>query len=422
MSDNKPQRIIRRGPATEQTASRGRRPAVNMKPQAVPTAFGPQQFFATCPRGLEALLAEDLAQVGGTDIKPAAGGVHFTGDWRVCDRANLESRIAARILWRVGQGRYRTEDDIYSLVRSLPWGGWFTLKRTIRVYVTALRCPLQSLEFLTLRIKDAVCDRFRDECGERPSVDTAAPDVRIHAYVTESEATLYLDTSGEPLYIRGFKYAKVGAPLKENLAAGILRLSGWQPGQPLVDPMCGSGTFLMEAAQMSFKIAPGMQREFAFEKLRNFDLPLWREVREAASAQSLPITQLPIYGSDIDPDALARAEQNLAVAGLLKAVHLQQADMLQLAAPAESGVLVANPPYGERLGDSVALLEFYPLLGDALKKNFTGWACHFISSDTELPRRISLKASRRLPLFNGALECRLYEYRMVSGTLRPPEK
>ncbi len=420
MNDKKPLRIIRRGPATEQTASRGPRPA----PRATRDAplQGPQQFFATCPRGLEALLVEDLTALGASDIKPVAGGVHFRGEWRVCYRTNLESRIAARVLWRVGQGRYRTEEDVYQLARSLPWLEWFSQHQTIRVHVTAQRCPLKSLEFITLRIKDAVCDRFRDECGERPSVDTAAPDVRIHAYLTEADAMFYVDTSGEPLYIRGFKHAKVGAPLKENLAAGILRLSGWQPGQVLLDPMCGSGTFLIEAAQMALEIAPGLQREFAFEKLRNFNLPLWREVREAAVDKRRPVTQLPIYGSDIDPDALARAEQNLALAGLLAAVHVQQADLLQREAPASSGVMVANPPYGERLGDSVALLEFYPKLGDALKKSFSGWVCHFISSDTELPKRIGLKASRRVPLFNGALECRLYEYRMVSGSLRTPEK
>lgn len=419
MNDKKsPLRIIRRGPATEQTASshptRTPRPVL----QATPTASGLQHFFATCPRGLEALLAEDLEHLGATQIRPTAGGVHFQGDWQVCYRANLESRIATRVLWRVGHGPFGSEDDIYRLTRGLPWTSWFIPRRTIRVYVTAVRCKLKSLEFITLRIKDAVCDQFRDETGERPSVDTAAPDVRIHAFLTDKEATLYLDTSGEPLYIRGFKLAKVAAPLKENLAAGILRLSGWKPGTPLLDPMCGSGTFLLEAAQMSLGIAPGFQREFAFEKLRNFNLPLWRQVRETASARRQPVTPLPIYGSDIDLDAVVRAEQNLAAAGLAQAVKLQQADLLTLTAPQPQGVMVGNPPYGERLGDGEALWGFYPLLGDALKKNFSGWVCHFISSDTELPKRIGLKASRRVPLFNGALECRLYEYTMVSGQHR----
>ena len=364
---------------------------------------------------LEPLLADELIALGATDPKAVPGGVQFAGDWALCSRANLESRIATRVLWRIGHGPYRREDDIYHLARDLPWTAWFIPRRTIRVYVTAVRSPLKSLEFITLRIKDAVCDCFRDELNERPSVDTAAPDVRIHAFLTESEATLYLDTSGEPLYIRGFKHAKVEAPLKENLAAGILRLSGWKPGEPLLDPMCGSGTFLIEAAQMALDIAPGFQREFAFEKLRNFNLPLWREVRETANARRRPLTQLPIYGSDISADALARAEQNLAVAGLGKAVHLLHADLLDLDAPEPAGVMVANPPYGERLGEDEALHAFYPRLGDALKKHFTGWVCHFISSDIELPKRIGLKASRRVPLFNGALECRLYEYRLVSG-------
>lgn len=417
-NEKRPVRIIRRGPATEHTASRGTRPAP--EPTAAGLA-GVQRFFATCPRGLEALLAEDLGEAGGREIETVPGGAHFSGDWKSCYAANLTSRIATRILWRVGRAKYRSEDDIYALARGLPWEGWFEVRRTFRVHMTAVRSPLKSLEFTTLRIKDAVCDRFRDTVGDRPNIDTAAPNVRIHAFLTADEVTLYLDTSGEPLYIRGFKHAKVEAPLKENLAAGILRLSGWQPGQTLLDPMCGSGTFLIEAAQMALNIAPGFQRAFAFEKFRNFDLALWRKLREEENAKRLPLAPLPIFGSDIDPDALARAQQNLAVAGLERAVTLQQADLLTREAPAESGVMVANPPYGERLGEAQALLEFYPKLGDALKARFSGWVCHFISSDAELPRRIGLKASRRVPLFNGALECRLYEYRMVSGGNRSPK-
>ncbi|MEY3202330.1 MAG: hypothetical protein RIR70_1880, partial [Pseudomonadota bacterium] len=250
MNDKKPLRIIRRAPAMERVASGAARSQRDIAPGA-----GVQIFFATCPRGLEPLLAEDLAALGGSDIRPVAGGVHFKGDWRACYRANLESRIAARVLWCVGEGRYRTEEDIYALARRITWMSWFSQHQTMRVYVTAKRCPLKSLEFITLRIKDAVCDRFRDECGERPSIDTESPDVRIHAYLTEADATFYVDTSGEPLYIRGMKHAKVGAPIKENLAAGILRLAGWQPGQTLLDPMCGSGTFLIEAAQMALDIA-----------------------------------------------------------------------------------------------------------------------------------------------------------------------
>ncbi|MBA3904497.1 MAG: RNA methyltransferase [Rhodocyclaceae bacterium] len=375
-------------------------------------------FFATCPRGLEALLADELTQSGAIRVDTVAGGAGFEGSWETCYRANLESRIATRILWRVGHAPYKREEDIYKLAYGLPWQQWFAVRRTLRVYMTAIRCPLKSLDFITLRIKDAVCDRFRAEVDARPSVDTAEPDVRIHAFLTDREATLYLDTSGDALYMRGYKYASVGAPLKENLAAGILRLSGWQPGTPLLDPMCGSGTFLIEAAQMAHDIAPGLGRPFGFARLENFDEPLWHRLRAAAEARRKPIAPQAIHGSDIDVDMVERARQNLAAARLDEAVRLQRADLLELAPPAPEGVLVANPPYGVRLGEEERLAAFYPKLGDALKQRFAGWRCYLFSGDPQLPRLIGLKASRRTPLYNGALECRLLEYKVVSGQMR----
>jgi putative N6-adenine-specific DNA methylase len=204
--------------------------------------FSLNHYFATCPRGLEALLAEDLAAAGGKEVKVVPGGAGCQGTLETACRVNLESRIATRLLWRQAQGSYRTEADIYRLAYDLDWTRLFSVDRSIRVYVTAIRSPLKSIEFITLKVKDAVCDRFRADTGRRPSVNTRNPEVRIHLFLTDQQATLYLDTSGEPLYLRGHKLAKVGAPLKENLAAGILRLSGWQPGTPLLDPMCGSGT------------------------------------------------------------------------------------------------------------------------------------------------------------------------------------
>ena len=189
-----------------------------------------ERFFATCPRGLEPLLAEDLTAAGGIEPTPVPGGVHFTGDWPACYAANLHSRIATRVLWRVANGKYAREDDIYKLALDCPWGKWFAATQTIRVDVTAVKSPLKSLEFITLRIKDAICDRFRADTGKRPNVDTREPDVRMHGFITADECTLYVDTSGAPLYQRGLRQKTVEAPLKENVAAGIIRLSGWQPG------------------------------------------------------------------------------------------------------------------------------------------------------------------------------------------------
>ncbi len=377
-----------------------------------------ETFFASCPRGLEQLLAEDLAAAGARDLKQIFGGVHFLADWPACYRANLHSRIATRILWRVAHAPYGKEEDIYRLALDTPWPRWFLAEQTIRVDVTAVKSPLKSVDFVTLRIKDAICDRFRRDGGTRPSVDTRQPDVRVHGFINGDHCTLYLDTSGAPLYQRGFRQKTVDAPLKENLAAGILRLSGWQPGVPLLDPMCGSGTFLIEAAQMALRVAPGARRDFAFQRLRHFDPAAWKRLLDAARAGEAAVEDAGIFGSDISPVAVRATLANLDRAGLLPAVKLSPGDLLDIDAPAERGILVSNPPYGERVSDHDELAEFYPLLGSALKRRFAGWSCYLISADTRLPKLVRLTPSRKTPLFNGALECRLYEFRMVAGSNR----
>ena len=377
-----------------------------------------EKFFASCPRGLESLLVEDLGAAGVAHVKQIPGGVHFAADWPSCYAINLHSRIATRVLWRVAHGRYAKEDDIYRLALETPWTKWFDVEQTIRVDVTAVKSPLKSLEFITLRIKDAVCDRFRREFDKRPSVDTREPDVRIHSFITADECTLYVDTSGAPLYQRGLRQKTVEAPLKENIAAGILRLSGWQPGTPLIDPMCGSGTFLVEAAQIALNIAPGAGRDFGFQRLKNFDLPIWKEMLDTAMDAEKPAAFANIYGSDLSPVAVRAALANLDRAGLLPAVSLSSGDVLVIDAPAEAGVMIANPPYGERLSELDDLAEFYPLLGSALKRKFAGWNCYLLSADTRLPKMMRLTPSKKTPLFNGALECRLYEFKMVAGSNR----
>jgi len=377
-------------------------------------------FFAPCPRGLETILLGDLETLGAQNVRSAEGGVHFSGDWPLCYRANLENRIASRILWRVKDTQYRNEQDIYKTVFELQWQRWFDVTNTIRVNTTAIRCSLKSLEFITLLVKDAVCDRFRTHCNERPSVDTLAPDIRIHVFIEDNKMMLYLDTSGDALFKRGVRQHTNIAPIRENLAAGILRLSGWQPGTPLLDPMCGSGTFLIEAAQMSLNIQPGIARGFAFEKLKNFDAAKWQAMREQAIAAQLPAKPLEIYGSDLYGDALKTAWRNLQEAGLAECVQLKQANVLEISAPADHGILVANLPYGERMGELDELAELYPKLGDALKKKFGGWTAYLFTADKAILKLMRLSPSRRTPLFNGAIECRLLEYKIVSGSNRRP--
>ena len=379
-----------------------------------------ERFFATCPRGLEPLLAEDITAAGVTDLKAIPGGVHLIADWPACYTINLHSRIATRVLWRVANGKYAREDDIYKLALETPWAKWFGAKQTIRVDVVAVKSPLKSLEFITLRIKDAVCDRFRADQGTRPSVDTREPEVRIHGFLTADECTLYIDTSGAPLYQRGLRQKTVEAPLKENVAAGILRLSGWQPGTPLLDPMCGSGTFLVEAAQIALNIAPGSGgRSFGFQRLKNFRLEIWKDLLDAAQDAEKPAQHAQIYGSDISPVAVRAALANLDRAGLLPAVTLSSGDLLEIDAPAPNGILIANPPYGERLSEQEELAAFYPPLGSALKRKFAGWNCYLLTADLRMPKLMRLTPSKKTPLFNGAIECRLFEFKMVAGSNRP---
>ena len=381
-----------------------------------------QNYFATCPRGLEPVLEAELTALGGKKIVVTDGGVSFSGDVALSWKANLESRVATRILWRVGQTPYSNEDGIYKQAMALPWPKWFDVSRTIMVKVTAVKCPLRSLEFVTLRIKDAVCDKFRQINNERPSVDTREPDIRIHAFLTATDCQFYVDTSGAALYQRGNRQNSVEAPLRENLAAGILKLSGWQPGSPLLDPMCGSGTFLIEAAMMALDSAPGLKRSFGFEKLKNFDPGAWGEIKKAAFKRVKPASPMLIFGSDNDSMAVRAARQNLEAAGLSNVVQVQQLDVLEAPAPVlpegMTGTLLTNPPYGERIGESDDLAELYPHLAASLKRNFAGWNAFFLTSDLRMPKLMRLQPSRKTALFNGPLECRLFEFRMVAGSNR----
>lgn len=376
------------------------------------------QYFATCPRGLEALLSDELKAQQARNVQITDGGVSFMGDLAVCYRANLHSRIATRILVQVGRGQYASEDDLYQAAYKLNWPNLFDVKHDFMVKVTGVKCPLKSLEFATLRIKDAVCDKFRQAVGSRPYIDTKTPAVRIHAYLTVDSYTYYIDSSGAALYQRGNRKASIEAPLRENLAAGILKLSGWQVGQPLLDPMCGSGTFLLEAGMMALNIAPGLKRDFGFERLKNFESDTWKKVKNAALKAVKPATFQQLYGSDSDIHAVRVARQNLDAAGMIDVAKLAQTNFTELAPPATNGVLVTNPPYGVRIGEDEELAILYPKMGEVLKRQFAGWNTYFLTNDLRLPKLMRLTPSKRTPLFNGPLECRLFEIKMVAGSNR----
>lgn len=418
-----------------------------------PTLF---DFFAPCPRGLEAALAAELAEIAARHaIAPydageqVPGGVHFRGGWAAGMAANLHSRIASRVLLKIAHRPYRNEQDVYALALEQPWERWFASTQTLRVDITAIKSPLKSLEFATLRVKDAICDRLREKTGARPSVDTAQPDVRVFAFLTAGDCTLYLDTSGEPLFKRGWRLDKGAAPLRENLAAGILRLTGWMPGTPLYDPMCGSGTFVAEAAQIALGVAPGIERRFGFEKLKQYDITAWQALKVAAMdakrAARGKRDDLLVFGSDISGDMLEKTRANLERAGV-PSLWLKQLDARNMAPPVETpGVIVTNPPYGERIevrgrgprgdaretgrnrgGDDAFRRthtdapdgEFFRAVGDALKQRFTGWQAFMLSSDRTLPGQLRLRESAKTPLFNGALECRLFRFDLIAGSVR----
>ena len=376
------------------------------------------QYFASCPRGLESILSDELESLRAVGIKIVDGGVKFESTTEIMYRANLTSRIATRILCRVANGNYKTEDDLYNAALNVKWSNLFNVSHGIKVSTTGVKCPLKSLDFMTLRIKDAVCDQFRSQVNARPNVEIRDPDIRIHLYLEADYFDLYIDTSGQPLYQRGFRKSSVEAPIRENLAAGILALSGWKPGDTLLDPMCGSGTFLIEAAMIALNKAPGLKRNFGFEHWKDFDSVLFKNIKSEYQAQIKPLVFSHIYGSDEDLRAIRVTKGNLEEAGLKTAVELSRKSFNDIVAPAKEGVLITNPPYGVRIGEDEGLAKAYPLWASTMKQKLSGWRTYFLTSDLRMPKLMRLSPSKKTPLYNGALDCRLFEIKMVAGSNR----
>jgi putative N6-adenine-specific DNA methylase len=373
--------------------------------------------FAPCPSGLEFVLEQELVDLGFENVQRGRAGCHFVADWSGVMHANLMSRIATRILARVGHGTVYTEDDIYALTHSVEWERWFGAERSLRVDTSAIRSPMKSLQFCNLVAKDAICDRLLDLEGERPSIDTVRPDARVHVFLDETTATLYLDTSGESLFKRGWRFDKGEAPLRENLAAGLLALSGWQPHIPLFDPFCGSGTILIEAAMISLNIPPGINRPFAFERLRNHDSRRWQDMLDKSRLHIKPALEAPIVGIDLDPQAIDAALSNADRSGLdPTCLDFAVGDAVSTPPPSEPGFIVTNPPYGDRL--DTYDLSLWKEWAQQLKHEFAGWQLHVISSDRDLPKHLRLKPRLKTPIFNGALDCRLFAIDLVAAGYR----
>jgi putative N6-adenine-specific DNA methylase len=405
------------------------------------------QLFLPCAAGVEALLADEVKRLGARHPKAQRGGVAVDGDTLFAMKLNLESRLAQRVLWPLAHGAYRHEQDLYDLARDgVRWADWITPRQTLRVDTTAQRAPLQSLNFASLRIKDAVCDTLRDATGERPSVDTRAPDLPLALHLTATHATLYVDLSGEALFKRGWRDAgaqKGEAPLKETLAAAMLAAAGWQgraEDGPLLDPACGAGTIAIEAAQLACGIAAGAQRRFAFEKLMPFrdQLGAWRELQRTAR-ERVHAAAVPVFAGDVAFRMTDFAARNAERAGVRDAIQFKTADALQRPPPAEAGVIVMNPPYGERIAPKGTLrgeridpqgvagarenfdagasaADFYAGLAAHWKRSYAGWTAWILSPDPKLPSLMRLKESRRVPLWNGPIECRLLRFDIQAGS------
>jgi putative N6-adenine-specific DNA methylase len=393
-------------------------------------------LFLPCAAGVEPLLADEAARITGARAEATRGGVWVPGSHRAAMALNLESRLAQRVLWPLCEGPYRDEHDIYRAARhEVDWPAWITPAQTLRVDVSAQRSPLQSLNFAALRVKDAVCDALRDAQGARPSVDTRQPDLPLALFAGPEHFTLYVDLSGEALFKRGWREAKGEAPLKETLAAAMLAAAGWQgrpDDGPLLDPCCGAGTIVIEAAQMACGIAPGLQRRFAFERLLPFKTHLaeWRDLQRAAKArQRAPA--VPIFAGDVSFRMTDFAARNAERAGVEGAIEFKTADALQRPPPAPAGTILMNPPYGERIapkgqGSRQAFEgggsadEFFAALAAHWKRHYPGWTAWLLSPEMKLPGLMRLKESRRVPMWNGPIECRLFRFDLVAGAHRGP--
>ncbi len=418
-------------------------------------------LFLPASSGTEALLAEEVTRITGRAAEHARAGVWVRGDAHVAMQLNLESRLAQRVLWPLVDGPYRDEHDLYALARQVRWTDWITPAQTLRVDVNAQRSPLTSLNFTALRIKDAVCDALREATGERPSVDTRHPDLPLVMYVGPDHAVLYADTTGEALFKRGWRDARGGredvkgeAPLKETLAAAMLAAIGWQGranDPPLLDPCCGAGTIAIEAAQIACGMAPGAHRRFAFERQLPFrpHLQAWASMREAARAR-VHAPAVAVFAGDVSFRMTDFAQRNAERAGVAHAIAFKAGDALQRPPPANGGVMLLNPPYGERIapkgtgsrtgdrggdgsGDGTDHMAragrerfegdassqaFFSGLAAHWKRHYAGWTAWVLTPDTQLPSHMRLKESRRVPLWNGPIECRLFRFELVAGSAR----
>ncbi len=370
-------------------------------------------YFATVARGLELIAAQELERLGAQEVRPDFTGVHFVGDRSLLYRVNLWARTIFRVLVTLREFPCPDGDRLYQEVQKIDWDQYLQPHNTLAVNATGGNRQLNHTHFTALQVKNAIVDQQRRQFGQRSSIDTENPDVLINAHIYQDRCTLSLDSSGTSLHRRGYRPAVGLAPLKETLAAALLDMAEWEPSLPFLDPLCGSGTLPLEASLKALNIAPGLFRQqFAFEKWSDFDEVLWEQLLKEATDSELPELPALIVGSDRDPDILNQARINAQRCAVADRVIFTQTELRDLEAPADSGVIICNPPYGERLGDAIELSDLYKLLGDVFKQRFKGWTAFVLTGNKELAKRVGLKASRRIPVYNGSIPCTLLKYEL----------
>jgi putative N6-adenine-specific DNA methylase len=371
-----------------------------------------ERYFATCGRGVEPVLADELRALGAGGVEPGRGGVHFGGDQALLYQANLWLRTAIRVLRPVLEATVTSPDELYDAVRSLDWSRYLTPEHTLAVDCNVRDSHITHSKYAALRTKDAICDQFVERTDRRPSVDVDEPMVGLNLHIYRDQAVLSLDSSGESLHKRGYRPIQTRAPLNEALAAAIVLLTGWKGDTAFVDPLCGSGTLPIEAAWLALRRPPGLtRRRFGFQGWMDFDVRLWTSLRDEARRGVLRRLPAPVLGSDARGDAVAFAIDNARAAGIGHLLRFEKRDVRDFRPPeGPPGVVVCNPPYGERLGEEKELRGLYRLLGEVFAGRCRGWTAFVFTGNPRLASAIGLEPAQQTPLFNGKIPCRLLRF------------
>jgi putative N6-adenine-specific DNA methylase len=378
------------------------------------------KLIAKTFKGLENVLAGELTALGAKDVKILKRAVSFESNKELLYKSNLWSRTALRILQPFTTFKAKNEYELYEAVKAYNWMPYLNVDQTLAVDAVVYSRFFTHSKYVALKVKDAICDQFRDATGKRPSVDLVHPTLLLNVHIAEDEVSISMDSSGEPLNRRGYRTKDHPAPINESLAAGMLLLAGWDGSVPFLDPMCGSGTIVMEATMIAAKMAPNIRRkEFGFMRWNNYDADLWQRIVDEAKAGEIK-PKAPIFGSDIAVRAIDISRQSALDFGLKQYINYSVSAFRDTVPPSKKGLIVMNPPYDERLKER-DVVRLYSEIGTQLKHVFCGWEAWIISSNFEALKFLALKPGVRHNLYNGALECRYQQFKMYEGSLKTKE-